>query len=360
MSVRRARGLGRAVVVAVAFGLGACATSSPEAPDLDGFEPRIGGNADVFDEVDPEELRRLRLVATNLVAALVQIPEMRPAVATLQVNPPTSAFGNVVVRALEDAGFGLQRVSADQGRNYVSYSQRFAQTESGPVEDFTLSVGRISLSREYVTRDGNIFPSSLMEITGTDFVSDITLADDVFREQGGTTGTAFISGTRTGDGAVDDRGVRTVDVNDFDEVPLERRTTAESVLVRARRTYFERDAQRSLPDLERFERFRRTVLIFDDTRTQYMGAPNKRAVRLMVREFRPRDLIVIRACHDADGRNELARDHAIRVEEELASHGVPAESAWIAPCVRASYRHSSDDSPAPVEIVHYRPKRDSQ
>lgn len=344
----------REFALCIALALGACATA--EDPErLTAYEPRIGGDGAVLAAIDPEELRRLRLVATNLVAALVQIPEMRPALATLQVNTPGTAFGNVIVRALEDAGFGLQKVSADQGRNYVSYSQRFAQTESGPVDDFTLSVGRIELARAYVRRDGNIYPSSLMEITGSDSIADIALADDVFSEQGGA-GTAFISGARPTQGVADDHGVRTVDVNDFDELPLERRTSQQSVLALARRRYFERDASRSLPDLAAFDRYRRTVLIFDDTRTRFMGAANKRAVRLLVREFRASDVLVIKACHDADGSNEAAHDHAIRVEEELASHGVPAESAWIAPCVRASYRHASDDSPAPVEVIHYRPK----
>ena len=335
--------------------VGGCASDAPPAPDATLYAPLIGGDADIVAAAAPDELRRLRLVATNLVAALVQIPEMRPAVATLQISEPTSAFGNVVVRALEEAGFGLQRVSADQGRNYVSYSQRFAETESGPVTDYTLSVGRIELAREYVTREGNVYPSSLMAISGTGFVADIALADDVFSEQGGS-GTAFISGARASEGITDGTEVRTVDVNEFDELPVERRTSQESVLVRARRLYFERDATRSRPELARFDRYRRTVLIFEDARTQFMGSANKRAVRLLVREFRPRDLLVIKACHDADGRDEAARDHAIRVEEELVSHGVPAESAWIAPCVRASYRRTTGDAPAPVEVIHYRPK----
>lgn len=341
-----------ALVTSAALALGGCA-SAPSV-DTSAYLPRTGGDPALIAATAENELRHLRLVAINLVAALVQIPEMRPERATLQVSAPASAFGHAIVRALEDAGFGVQRVSNDQGRNYVSYSERFAETESGPVTDFTLSVGGIRLSREYVERDGNIYPSSLMTVLGTESAANIALADDVFREQGGA-GTAFISGARSSEGIDDGSGIRTVDVADFDELPMERRSTQEDVLLRARQLFFERDAARSPPDLSRYERFRRTVLIFDDTKTQFMGPANKRAVRLLVREFDTDDLLVIRACHDADGRNEAAGAHAIRVEEELASHGVAAESAWIAPCVRASYRHASDDSPAPVELIHYRP-----
>ena len=149
--------------------------------------------------------------------------------------------------------------------------------------------------------------------------------------------------------------MRTVDVRDIDAVPEERRSSLETVLTRVRLEEIEREAARPAPNLERYARFRRTVLILDDPLTQMLGPANKRAVRLITREFLPGDLLEIRACHDTDGRDEAAGEQAIRVEEELASHGVPPGASWIAPCVRATYRHASDDSPTPVELIHYRP-----
>jgi hypothetical protein len=323
--------------------------------DTGALLPRLSGNAAVLNEISSVERAHLQLIATNLVATLVQIPEMRPATATLQINRPQSAFGNAIIRALEDAGFGMQVVSADQGQNFVSYRKRLSETESGLVTDYALAVGRIRLSREYVVQANAVYPSSLMNISGTDYIADIALADNIFAEQGGSD-TAFISGAQRTGAPNPDLAVDTIDVNDFDELPQDKRTRQDYVFAEARQRFFEMDAMRQAPDLDQYVKHRRTVLIFDDNSTQMMGGANKRAVRLMVREFRDEDIMVIKACLDADGSDDASMNRAIRVEEELAGFGVPSESAYIAPCSRASYRHASDDSPTPVELVHYRPR----
>lgn len=334
----------------------ACAglSSGPGVAEED-LMPRLAGNEEALKNLSARERAHLQLIATNLVATLVQIPEMRPATATLQFNEPQTAYGNAVIRALEDAGFGMQMVSADQGQHFVSYSKSLSETESGTINDYALAVGKIQLSREYTVDGEGVFPSSLLKISGTDYIADIELADNIFAEQGGD-GTAFISGAQREGTPDPDLKVSTVDVQDFDQVPLDKRTPQESVFNEARQRYFENDAKRQAPDLDRYVKHRRTVLIFDDNTTQMMGSANKQAVRLLVREFNDEDIMVIKACLDADGRDEASMNRAIRVEEELAGYGVPTESAYIAPCARASYRHVSDNSPTPVELVHYRPQ----
>jgi len=344
-----------AAALLVAFALSACTTPEvkigvpPEA-----LTPRITSKPSVLAETDATERAQLQLVATNLIATLVQIPEMRPSTATLQVSTPQTVFGHALLRALEDAGFGMQLVSADQGKNYVSYSKRLSETESGEVTDYTLAVGRIELSREYVVDGDAVYPSSLMNISGTDSIADISLADDIFIEQGGD-GTAFISGAIGNGAANPDLQIVTLDVNDFDELPQDKRTRQDLVFAEARQRFFEKDAKRSAPDLARYGKFRRTVLIFDDSTTQMMGASNKLAVRLLVREFSGDDIMVIKACQAADGTDNASMTRAIRVKEELAGLGVPTKSSYIAPCARTSYRHASDNSPTPVELIHYRP-----
>ena len=334
---------------------GCTALTTDTGVDQAALTPRLSSNTDALDDISGQERAQLQLIATNLVATLVQIPEMRPTTATLQIHTPETAFGNAVIRALEDAGFGMQLVSADQGQNFVSYSKRFSETESGQVTDYTLAVGKIRLSREYIVKAGAVYPSSLLSISGTDFIADIDLADNIFAEQGGE-GTVFISGAQRA--GVPDPTLKavTVDVRDFDELPQDKRTRQDYVFAEARQRYFESDTRRRAPDLSQYVKHRRTVLIFDDDTTQMMGSANKLAVRLLVREFSDDDVMVIKACLAADGRDEASLNRAIRVEEELAGLGVPTESAYIAPCSRSSYRHSSDNSPTPVELIHYRPK----
>jgi len=348
---RRRRHL--SLIVLLSSLAGGCALE-PVERDVSSFAPLIGADTRELSNTSPEEIRRLRLVATNLVAALVQIPEARPAVATLQVRRPASAFGNLVVRALEDAGYGLQRVDADQGRNNVTYSQRFARTESGPVEDFTLSVGRIALSREYTRQGDNIYPASLMTLAGINPTDDIDLHDAIFTEQGDI-GTAYISGTRMRDGAATGADVQTIDVRPDDPRPIEKRSASEHVLASARRHYSERASMRGIPDLHRYTRQGRLVLLLDNASTLYLGRENKQLVRELVKRVGKADLVVVKACHDANGRNEGANAQAVRVEEEVVAYGVAADSVRIAPCAGASYRHvMSDDRVTPVEVVHFR------
>jgi len=341
----------------------ACVANDPSSAKIpgqpygissDALLPQIASNPDVVDSISPRQRSHLQLIATNLIATLVQIPEMRPATATLQVSTPQTAFGHALIKAMESAGFGMQLVSADQGKNYVSYSKRLSETESGFVTDYQLAVGRIDLTREYIVENDAVFPSSLMKISGTDYIADIDLADNIFAEQGGGN-TAFISGAQPDGRANPNLSVDTVDVYEFDELPQDKRTRQDLVFAAAKKRFFEADAERAAPNLRRYRKHRRTVLIFDNNQTQIMGAANKRTVRLLVREFSDRDIMVIKACQDADGVDLASLNRAIRVEEELAGYGVPTESAYIAPCARTSYRHSSDNSPTPVELIHYKP-----
>ena len=339
-----------AIALAALVALAACA--SPRDPDR--WLPTGGGDAAAFEDLTDVELDHLALVATNLVAALVQLPETSPANVTLQVSPPTSAFGNTVLRALEDAGYGLQRVDADQGVHYVAYRARFAETEAGPVTDYELLVGDVRLQREYVHGDTRVFPSSLLTLDGTAAApADIVLDDAVFREQGGEDD-AFISGVRTEGGAPSQ--VREVAVNDFDAQPEGSRTAPAEILDAARRRRALADAERgdAAIDLDDWERRRRTVLIFENAETRTMGAGNKQAVRLLARDTGPDDVFVVTACTDADGRDDASRVRGARVVEEFLGHGIAAEAVRLAPCIRASYRHASDDSPVPVEIVQFR------
>ncbi|MFT5895373.1 MAG: hypothetical protein ACI8VW_002247 [bacterium] len=355
MSVSNNRFLASRLIVCSALLASCVAPSQTVGITAESITPRIASNLEVVENTDPLVRAQLQLIATNLIATLIQIPEMRPTTTTLQISAPKTTFGHAVVRALEDASFGVQLVSADQGKNYVSYSKRLSETESGLVTDYTLAVGKIGLTREYIEENNAVYPSSLMKISGTDSIADIDLADNIFAEQGGDN-TAFISGAQNSGRVNPTLSVKTVDVYEFDELPQDKRTRQDIVFAQAKRRFFESDTQRTAPNLNSYEKHRRTVLIFDNNSTQMLGSSNKQAVRLLVREFSDDDIIVIKACQDADGEDTPSLNRGIRVEEELAGYGVPTESAYIAPCARTSYRHTSDDSPTPVELIHYKPK----
>jgi len=336
----------------IALALTACGSSKPVQRDDSNYLPFVGGNSKVVASTPVAELRHLQLISTNLVSALIQLPEMQAGVVTLQISSPGTAFGNTLVRALEDAGFGIQRVSADQGLNYVTYGKRLSETEAGRVTDYSLAVGEIEVRREYDIREGRIFPSSLLLVSGTDSIVEIDLDDSIFTEQGGS-GDSFISGVGGRNLNSPSTDVSTVTVNEFDGTPLDKRTTQSQILNSARqRTYVQASAQPK--NLSTYAQLRRTVLIFENQGSTVMGRGNKQAVGQLAEKFKEGDVFSITACTDADGKDEASQFRAVRVEEEFVSYGVVPAAVQIEPCVRASYRHSSDDSPVAVSIVQYR------
>ena len=334
--------------------LAACASPAPR--DDSAWLPRIAAAPAIVAATPVDELGRLKLVATNLVSILVQLPELRPANTTLQVSEPVSAFGNSLIRAMEDAGYGVQQVSADQGRHYTSYSRRYAETEAGTVNDYEVSINAIQVRREFSESADGIFPSSLAIIEGSEAIASVVVDDALFREQGGVS-TTFLSGARATDGSLAGTGIGEVEVRAEDALPDGQRTEAGEVLSDARQRFLTMAGEARVRELTDHERMRRTVLIFDNARTLTMGAGNKQAVRLLARDVRRDDVFEITACTDADGRNATANARGARVAEELLSHGIDESAIYLAPCRRASYRHPSDDSPVPVEIVQHRARR---
>lgn len=330
--------------------LTACKTTTRDDAN---FMPRVGGNPLKVAETPIEELRNLQLISTNLVSALVQIPETRVGTTTLQVSAPTTAFGNTLLRALEDAGYGVQIVSADQGLNYVTYGKRFAETEAGVVNDYGLSVSEIEVRREYDVTERGVFPASLLLVSGTQSIVDIEIDDSIFSEQGGS-GDTFISGVGSDSKDAPSTTVSTVTVNDYDAKPLDKRTTQDRVLSAARLRTYAKESEKSSVNLNSYSQLRRTVLIFEDKHSSLMGRGNKHAVRKLAQEFTKGDVIAISACNDVDGKNEASEVRAVRVEEEFVSHGITPSAVHIEPCIRASYRHSSDNSPVAVSVVQYR------
>jgi len=319
------------------------------------FMPLIGGDAEIVASTPLSELRRLQLISTNLVSALVQIPEMKVGTATLQVSKPTTAFGNTLIRSLEEAGFGIQRVTADQGLNYVTYGKRLSETEAGPVTDYSVAVGEIEVRREYNITDKKVFPSSLLLVTGTDRIVDIVLDDSIFTEQGGT-GDTFISGVGGNTLSSPTTSVNTVTVNNYDTTPLAKRTQQSTVLSQARQRIYSKESAERPINLTPYKQLRRTVLIFEDKASNLMGRGNKLAVTELAASFQDGDVFAITACSDVDGKNEASQLRAVRVEEEFVSHNVEPAAVQIEPCTRASYRHKTDNSPVAVSVVQYRKK----
>ena len=347
---------GAALVALALVALGGCtAPGARPEPDLvaelSALTPRLEADTSVLDRAGAAELREARLIGANLVAALVQVPGLRPIGTTLTLNPPSTLFGLALVRAFEDAGYGLQLVGSDQGRHYVSYSRRVGETESGSVTDYLVAVGPVRLTREYAIHDGAVLPGSLLRLEGTDATLDMAEADALFASQG--VDALFVSGaldTNSSRASV----VDTVQTFSYDAAPGEPIGTAALLGRLGREAALA--GRTDAPDPARFEPFRRAVLIFDDPDAGVLGAANKAALQRLSRDVGARDRIVVRACRDFDLRDEAAEARALRVDEELVGLGLADGIVYLAPCVGASYRPGVADAPAPVVLVHLKPR----
>lgn len=92
-----------------------------------------------------------------------------PVDTTLQItNSDTDARLNVLTQLLADKGYGIQRVSADQGANFLSYDRERLIGAQQEIVRFTTQIGTVEISRDYETpTQGKIVPASPVRLSGS-------------------------------------------------------------------------------------------------------------------------------------------------------------------------------------------------
>ena len=106
-----------------------------------------------------------RTMVNDLSAVVVQI--FAPFDTTLQVtrsnNDPIMQY---LVGVLAEKGFGIQRVSADQGAHYLTYERTTTDDDNGLL--FAVNIGPVVVSRHYQLVDNNVIsPTSVVQLAGT-------------------------------------------------------------------------------------------------------------------------------------------------------------------------------------------------
>lgn len=122
------------------------------------------------------------LIAENLVNSLAQFPHLNPLMATVQLAPPRSRFERQVEDELRDRGYKVERVSGAQGLNRVAPEIRQLKTDAGEQELYVLSVGQVSVERQYEVVADKTVPASKQIIRGSR-ERKITLDDEIFEIQ---------------------------------------------------------------------------------------------------------------------------------------------------------------------------------
>lgn len=106
-------------------------------------------------------------IIQDLAGVIAQIYD--PITTTLQINATESDQAlNYFVGVLAKKGFGVQRVSADQGANFVSYTRRDEEQDNDEIVNFSVAVGTVNVARKYQLLDNDVIaPASTVKLSGT-------------------------------------------------------------------------------------------------------------------------------------------------------------------------------------------------
>jgi len=278
-------------------------------------------------EASDQELTT-RTIAIDLVSALIQIPGFDAWSMTVQLTPTQSDFGRALKGAFRDAGYGVQMVDADQGRNYVSYRQTLTDGESADKPaTFELSIRTLTLKRNYRYSKGRWTPASLLIVQGV-APTPVLMHDDLHRQNGVTerfpTGVFFLDES----GGVVDMYAAGSSPARSSGARLGERIAEERFLIISRSQLFTRQRSAASLDNRSYRPVSQLVLRFPTTDPNILGEPNKRAVSALLETFRSEsDRLSIQGCSHGkslvwDGTESVSLERQQRVNQELLVAGV--------------------------------------
>lgn len=278
-----------------------------------------------------DDFARSRLIALDLVNALVQIPTLRPAM--LHTARPRSRFGELLVASLQDAGYDL-RIGDKASTGWLNYSIEPVSVvaPAAPVPGtadytFMVSAGSVKVKRTYRVDSQGVRPASSLFVHGGDG-SGIRLQDTLFDRQ--STGTASardkpvqVAEKRT---VANQAAANQAAANQT----LENRAALRRPLPAAKKNMYETRRSNFESVLQNYDSVRSEVLIFPND-SLVMGASNKRIAREIVANFDPgNDVISVIGCSHGktslvNGNQKLALGRSYRVKEELILAGIAAD-----------------------------------
>lgn len=127
------------------------------------------------------DFSRSKLIAADFVATMTQLPESKPSVIVLKTNKPSSRFGELLLSALQGAGYDL-RIGDTQSQNWLGYNANRDDTlsDSGnPIYTFIVSAGEVKLKRSYEVDAYGVKPAGSMFVRGAT-TDDIVLDESIF------------------------------------------------------------------------------------------------------------------------------------------------------------------------------------
>ena len=319
--------------------LGACASAPPE---VDVTAP-FAGTGRTTPSSGPSSLP----VAVNLVSTLVQLDGYSPYDTTVQTNPPKTEFGERLIEALQIAGYGIQVVSADQGRNYLAYRTLRTETEAGQRVVFEMQLGFVSLSREMALQDERYVPASPVTVRGA-APGPVALNGSVFvavpgRPLGYPSGVRFLDegGEVLSEALYRYTYYPTGEARgDVDAVALE----PSRFLRQATGRLYERGTgpeALGLRPAADFVPLKSLTLRFPTLSDELLGQGNRNAIEALSRYFQPAtDRLTVLSCTPGRERSDATVARSARIKSELLTLGIPGAQVLEPGC--------PDDTPRSV------------
>ncbi|MBX2825569.1 MAG: hypothetical protein KTR33_12620 [Gammaproteobacteria bacterium] len=276
-------------------------------------------------------------VVSDLLFVMGQL--LPPRNNTIQYQSADTSLSRAVTSGFRERGYGLQKVSADQGANFLNHEvTALAEADGGRQYRYTLGVGALSVERHYVDLGAQIYPASPMVVRGANSASasDVTLDLELFQIEDKDLSYLFRIEFRERDiPAIPVPSITLITNELVADIASSTVNTPDAVGLNSanreiKNLYFTNESNFSSAT-RGYRTIRRDVVIFDND-SMRLGETGKRKVRTISRQFEPdTDFIQLLGCSNGYtdleiGNEGLALGRSRRVVEEFLSLGVDKSS----------------------------------
>ena len=308
--------------------LGACATSGskPDTESTDATEPVAQASTTGLSSVTD------RTVASDMVEIATQI--FPPVMTTLQVNTDDNdPLIRYFIAEFANAGYGIQRVSADQGSNFFSYDRVEEASDSGEtLVRFNASIGSVNIGRDYTIPSVNLVsPASPVRLSGTR--APVTVSDEPSGrmliknpEHSQAIYTASLNLNQQAQPVISLITSDLVDRVASGNTPQARLQAINSNRVEVSNLFYA-DQSNFTSILDDYEQVESQIVVFGND-SMVLGNTNKLLIAQMVENrLRPDDIVSLVGCSNGPtaleiGNEGLALGRAERVTQALMAQGV--------------------------------------
>lgn len=282
------------------------------------------------------DFARSRLIAADFATTLSQIPETNPAVTILHTETPSSRFGELLLSALQGAGFDL-RLGDNSSNSWLSYSaEQDAQPtlDNNPVYTFIVAAGDVKLKRSYEVDEYGVKPRSNMFVRGAS-AANLTVDDSIFNNARPATVVAKNEVIDNNDDSFFEQIAATTQP-ELSAVPAQKPIEVTEAVVpelsieqagKEIHNLYETRQSKYQDVFKNYEVIDSNVLVFAND-SLVLGQANKDSIATIAAQFDPQtDVMSVIGCsHGAskieNGNAYLANNRAIRVKNEFVTVGL--------------------------------------